>query len=80
MLTNAQMTPNRYRNWAIARKKLSKITATLEAGDKIVVSTYTRATRFDKRHIDMFKATKTGLYIQSGNRWENADGCKFTIA
>jgi len=79
-MTNEQMTANRFRNWAIARKKLAKIVEALNAGKKITVSTHTRATRFDKRHVDMFKATRTGLYIQSGKRWECADYCKFTVS
>jgi len=79
MLTNDQMIAGRFATWAAARRKLAKIVSTLEAGKKVIVSTYTRATRFDKRHVDMFKATRTGLYIQSGKRWECADYCKFTV-
>jgi hypothetical protein len=69
MISNSKMTAGRFLRWYIARKKLAWIKAHLEAGRTVQVSTVTRATRFKHKHIDMLKASKTGLYMQSGKTW-----------
>lgn len=74
-MTNAQMTPNRFGRWSEARTQLRKIVNHLEAGGRVMVATYTKATVFDARHVEKFKATKSGLYAQYGKRWDCIDGC-----
>lgn len=76
MLTNAQMTANRFARWAKARAKLAKIQAALSNGATITISTYGRQLRLTAKHADMLKATKTGLYVQRGKAWDCIDGAK----
>lgn len=76
MLTNAQMTANRFARWAKARAKLAKITEAMNAGATITVTTYGRQLRLTAKHADMLKATKTGLYVQRGKAWDCIDGAK----
>jgi hypothetical protein len=49
---------------------LDDITKHLESGKKVLISSYAKAWRFDKRHISMFKATDKGLYMQRGKAWD----------
>ncbi len=79
-MTNAEMKQGRYARLALARKKLTFINAALARGESVYLSTYTRNTRYTAKHAGMFKATKTGLYVQSGKGWLCADGCKITAA
>ena len=75
MITNEQMTKNRYGRWYEARKKVNWITSKLQAGHTVVIATQLRATQFDKRHIEMFKATTNGAYALYGKKWLCIDGC-----
>jgi len=79
MLTNDQMTANRFARWAKARHKLALITDHLTTGRTVVVSTYTKATKYDARHVAMFKATRTGLYVRRGKAWDCIDGCTVRV-
>lgn len=74
-MTNDQMKPGRYFRWQQARRTAAKITAHLAAGGKVVVGTYTRATVYGSRHTSLFHATSSGLYVQSGKRWDCIDYC-----
>lgn len=76
MLTNAQMTEGRYLRFYRARRKIAWIKAHLEAGGTVYICTYTRITKLTKKHIDMVKATKSGVYCQHGRKWLNFDYCK----
>jgi hypothetical protein len=81
MITNEQMRANRYGKWAQSRKLVKDIQDTLNAGGIVVMATYTKATQFDSRHVDMFKATKTGAYVQKRNgKWDCIDYCGFRFA
>lgn len=75
-MTNEQMKANRFANWANYRKMIRNIRATLEAGGIVQIPTYTRCTNYDKRHVDMFKATKTGAWVQRGKSWDCLNFCK----
>lgn len=80
MLTNDQMKRYRYQRWADARRLVSRIQATLNAGGIVMMATYTQARQYDKKsHADMFKATRTGAYVQQGKKWVCIDGCGFTF-
>jgi hypothetical protein len=74
MLTNAQMKAGRYLRWHQARRKIAWIVGHLEAGRTVQLTTYTRCTRYTKKHIAMFKATKAGAYVQQGKSWVCFDG------
>ena len=78
-MTNEQMTSNRYGRWATARKAYAEITAALQAGKTIIISTYCKAWQFDQRHTDFFKATKSGLYMRRGKHWDCIDGASVRI-
>jgi hypothetical protein len=49
---------------------LNDIVKHLENGKKVLISTYGKAWKFDKRHVSMFKATEKGLYVQRGKAWD----------
>ena len=68
-LTNAAMDQNRFGRWANARRRISWIKSNLEAGREVYVCSQTRRSKYTKKHVDMFKATKSGAYVQSGKNW-----------
>ena len=69
-MRNDQMYPNRYLHWHEARKRLANVLRHLQAGGRIMIATYTKATIYDQRHGGMFQARKDGLYVQHGKRWD----------
>ena len=75
MLSNSQMIAGRFARWAKARALVARIRSQLASGGVVVVATYTRATQFDARHVAMFKAERSGAYMQSGKRWLCIDNC-----
>ena len=79
MLTNDQMTPNRFLTWAVARKKISFIQYHLAKGRTIHVCTYTKATAYKAKHANMFKATKDGAFVQSGKSWLCINHCAIRV-
>lgn len=74
-MNNDQMKPNRYLRWHKARVLVSRIQSHLNAGGKVMIGTATRHTTYDKRHVDMFRATRTGAFAQRGKNWECIDFC-----
>lgn len=66
-------TPNRYGRWATARRLINTIVNHLETGGVVVISGYYKGTQYDLRHAGMFKATRTGAYVQRGNQWDCID-------
>ena len=74
-MTNDQMKPGRFLRWQQARRTAAKIAAHLASGGKVVVGTYTRATVFSGRHAELFRATRSGLYVRSGKHWDCIDHC-----
>lgn len=79
-MTNAEMTANRYLRWHNARGKVAWIKAHLAAGRTVCLTTYTKQTRYAAKHADMFRANKTGAYVQHGKGFVCIDGCKITAA
>jgi hypothetical protein len=77
-MTNEEMKPGRFARWHANRVLVAKINAALEAGQIVQLTTYTHATRYTKKHLGMFKATKSGAYVQRGKRWDCINGCKVT--
>ena len=57
------------------KDRYNEIIDCLRAGGAVLVCTYTRATKYDSRHVDYFKVTDSGLYVRSGKRWNCIDYC-----
>ena len=74
-MSNEEMKPRRYYRWALARKKVRDIRQHLEAGGTVVISTWAKHTKADKRHVDMFRSSRSGAYMQRGKNWDNIDYC-----
>lgn len=74
-MTNDQMKSGRFLRWQQARRTAARIAAHLNAGGKVVVATYTRATVYSRRHTDLFRATRSGLLVRSGKHWDCIDHC-----
>jgi hypothetical protein len=77
-MTNDEMKPGRYLRWHNARKRIAWIQAKLAEGHTVQLTTYTTATRYKAKHADMFRATRTGAYVQRGKAWDCIDGCHVT--
>jgi hypothetical protein len=69
-LNNTDMKPCRYLRWHSYRKMIANIRATLASDGVVMIPTYTRCTRYDRRHIDMFKANRNGAWVQRGKSWD----------
>jgi predicted RNA-binding protein YlxR (DUF448 family) len=74
-MTNEQMKEGRFLRFHKARKMIAFIKANLQAGRTVYVCTMTKATGYTAKHVDMFKATKSGAYVQAGKRWNCIDYC-----
>ncbi len=74
-LTNDQMKERRFLRLHHAKRRVAFIHEHLNAGHTVQLTTHTKATRYTKKHIGMFKATKHGTYVQSGKKWVCIDGC-----
>ncbi len=79
MLSNNQMYKGCFLRWHQARRKVAAIIKHLEAGHEVHICTYTKATRYTKKHASMFKAGKTGAFVQHGKSWVCFDGCKIEV-
>ena len=75
-ITNSQMIAGRFLRYARARKAIAWIKAQLAAGRIVQLATYTKATNYDARHADMFKATKAGAFVRRGKSWDCIDLCE----
>ena len=81
-MTNDEMKAGRFLRWHKARVKVAKIQAALRAGYQVNIHTATRVTVYKpgKGFEDMFKANRTGAYVQHGKRWDCIDFCGITIS
>lgn len=77
-MTNTEMKPNRFARWHLARKRIAFIRKHLAAGNTVAISTQTRAVHYTAKHINMFKATRSGAYVQRGKSWDCIDFCSVT--
>ena len=75
MISNEQMTANRYGRWATARHLVHQIQSTLASNGMVMIATPLHAWKYDKRHAALFKATKNGAYVQQGKHWNCIDYC-----
>jgi hypothetical protein len=67
------MVAGRFLRYPRARKRVAWIKAQLAADRIVQLTTYTKATRYDARHVDMFKATKVGAFVRRGKNWDCID-------
>jgi hypothetical protein len=72
-ITNPQMIAGRLLRYARARQRVAWVKAQLAAGRIVQLTTYTKATSYDARHADMFKATKAGAFVRRGKSWDCID-------
>ena len=77
-LTNDQMIANRFGRWARARRLVAWIAEQHAAGRTVYVCTATKATGYGPKWSGMFKATRSGAFVQAGKGWNCIDYCKFT--
>lgn len=57
------------------QERYDKIVETLKAGGAVIVATYTKATMFKAKHIDLFKFANGSIYAKYGRNWLCIDGC-----
>ena len=74
-MTNEQMNDGRFLRLHIARKRIAFIREHLAAGHTVQLTTHLKAVRYTAKHIYMFKATKSGAYVQRGKAWDCIDHC-----
>ncbi len=79
-MTNDEMNPGRFLRWQQARRTAAMIAAHLASGGEVVVGTHTRATVYSRRHAGLFRATRSGLYVRSGQRWDCIDYCTIRLS
>jgi hypothetical protein len=78
-MTNNQMIEGRFLRWHRARVMVAAIVRNLTEGRTVVIATMTQATRFDHRHVAMFKAAKNGAFLQRGRKWVCIDYCAIRV-
>jgi hypothetical protein len=74
-MTNEQMKPSRFLRLHRARRIVRFIRENLAAGHIVQITNHLRAVRYNAKHIGMFKATKSGAYVQRGKAWDCIDYC-----
>jgi|GEM_PF-2728557 len=80
MLTNDQMTPDRFARWARARARLAFIHKHLDQGRTVYSTTALRVVKLTAKNRDQIRATKTGLLVQHGNKWLSHDYTTLTTS
>ncbi len=74
MLTNDQMKQGRFEKLATGKKLYNAITNHLNNDGTVLICTYTKATKYQQKHINMFKLGKSGsVYVQRGKNWDCID-------
>ena len=68
-MTNQEMIAGRFLRWARVRKQYAWVVAQAKAGRTVYLTTALRCTKITAKHLEMVKATKTGLMIQHGKKW-----------
>lgn len=79
-MTNEQMIANRFGRWNRARKMVAFIQNNLRAGREVHVVTNLRRTVYSRCHAEMFKAIRTGAYVQHGKKWVCIDYTTIQVA
>jgi hypothetical protein len=79
-IANSQMRAYRFERWARNRALFAKITGALRAGKRVTLGTYTRATTYDARHLELFSVDRYGCYVRAGKRRDDITGCAIVIS
>ena len=76
-MTNDRMIEGRYLRFHKARQLVARIVYSLSNGRTVIVqaSNY-KSWRYDHRHVAMFKAARSGVYMRHGKRWDCIDYCR----
>ena len=85
-MSNADMKANRYGHWALARKKLRMIESALASGKTVWIGTMLTmakvtpktAAKFTESQ-PLFKATRNGLFMAHGKRFDCIDYCSIQV-
>ena len=78
-MTNEKMKEGRFLRLQNAKRKVSYIRHHLLAGHTVYIRTALKSTKYSKKHADMFKAAKSGAYVQRGKGWDCIDWCGITV-
>ena len=74
-MSNDKMIAGRYASWAAARKKHAWMLARLAEGHTVYIATALRVYSLKAKHAEMLRASRSGLYMQSGKSWVCIDFC-----
>lgn len=77
-LPNDKMKADRFRRWAVARRRVRWIQDHLKAGHTVQVANGGFVLRLSRRHIDMVKAFRDGVHFQQGKRWVSVEGSHYS--
>jgi hypothetical protein len=66
--------------WAANRRLVARVRVALQAGKRVTIGTYTKATTYDRRHVSMFRADQRGAWVQHGKRWDDFGGAAVIIS
>ena len=75
-----RMSPDYFGRWARYRRIVSSVLGALNAGRRVTLASYTKATIYDRRHVAMFRADARGAWVQRGKRWEDFSGCAILVS
>ena len=76
MIANNDMKAGRFLKLYQGKKMFNAIKNHLESEGTVLICTYTKATKLNKKHIGMIKIGKSGsVYMQSGKNWNCIDYC-----
>lgn len=72
-MTNDQMKPGRFERMMRYKRLYASITAAIDKGLTIQVTTRTRSTLYTRA--SQFKMDRLGVYAQRGKHWDDITGC-----
>jgi hypothetical protein len=74
MISNEQMKSGRFEKLANGKKTFNAIINHLQNNGEVYICTYTKAIKYQSKHINMFKLGKSGsVYVQRGKNWDCID-------
>lgn len=76
MLCNSDMIAGRFLRLHKARRLFRFIQDSFAGGRSVVVSTMTRATRYDGRHADLFQLRGASVLVRRGKSWDCINHCR----
>jgi len=74
MLTNDKMIKGRFAKLYHGKKMYNDIVNHLNNNGNVLLCTYTKVTKYQSKHSNMFKLGKSGsVYVQRGKNWDCID-------